>query len=70
MEKMKTKVMSFDELPVVIGVSEIMAVLGISRNTAYELLHSESFPAFTIGKQYRVQRQKFVEWIDGYGMVA
>ena len=44
---------------------DIAAVLGISRNTAYELVHSKDFPAFRVGKQYRVSKTRFLAWLDG-----
>lgn len=53
-----------DELPLVLTPMDIAAVLGISRNTAYELLHSTSFPAFRVGKQFRVTRERFLIWLD------
>ena len=54
-----------EELPLVLTPAEISGLLGISRNTAYELLHSKDFPAFRIGKQYRVSRERFVAWLNG-----
>ena len=54
-----------EELPLVLTPAEISGLLGISRNTAYELLHSKDFPAFRIGKQYRVSRERFVTWLNG-----
>ena len=56
-----------EELPLVLTPAEISGLLGISRNTAYELLHSKDFPAFRIGKQYRVSRERFVAWLNGEG---
>ena len=53
-----------EELPLVLTPAEISGLLGISRNTAYELLHSKDFPAFRIGKQYRVSRERFLTWLD------
>ena len=53
-----------DELPLVLTPMDIAAVLGISRNTAYELLHSTSFPDFRVGKQFRVTRERFLIWLD------
>ena len=35
----KERVYSFDELPVVINVRELAAVLGISKSAAYTLTH-------------------------------
>ena len=54
-----------EELPLVLTPAEISGLLGISRNTAYELLHSKDFPAFRIGKQYRVSLERFVAWLNG-----
>ena len=54
-----------EELPLVLTPAEISGLLAISRNTAYELLHSKDFPAFRIGKQYRVSRERFVAWLNG-----
>lgn len=58
---------TFEELPVVLSVMDVAAVLGISKNTAYELVHAVGFPKVVIGKQYRVPKAKFIEWL---GMVA
>ena len=52
------------EVPLVLTAMDIAAVLGISRNTAYEVIHSEGFPAFRVGKQYRVSRERFLTWLD------
>ena len=53
-----------EELPLVLTPIDIAAVLGISRNTAYEVIHSKGFPAFRVGKQYRVSRERFPTWLD------
>ena len=44
--------------------ADVAEILGISRNTAYEVIHSKSFPAFRAGKQYRVSREHFLTWLD------
>ena len=36
---------SYDELPLMLSVAEVAAVLGISRAGAYELVHGNEFPA-------------------------
>ena len=53
-----------ESLSMVLTPLDIAAVLGISRNTVYELVHSKDFPAFRVGKQYRVNREKFLAWLD------
>ena len=55
---------SFDELPLMLNVVQVAAVLGISRAGAYELVHSEGFPALKIGSRIVVPKDKRREWID------
>lgn len=55
---------SFDELPLMLNVIQVAAVLGISRAGAYELVHSEGFPALKIGNRIVVPKNKLREWID------
>ena len=55
---------SFDELPLMLTVVQVAAVLGISRAGAYELVHSEGFPALKIGSRIVVPKDKLREWID------
>lgn len=52
------------EIPDVMTVADVAAALRISRNTAYELVHSKGFPKVAIGKQYRIPKDKFLNWLD------
>jgi len=65
MKKSNTCVTNPEALPMVLTPSDICNVLGISRNTAYEYMHSDGFPAFKVGKQYRVSKKRFLAWLDG-----
>lgn len=53
-----------ENLPLVLTPMDIAAILGISRNKAYEVLHSKGFPSFQIGNHYRIHRDKFLTWLD------
>ena len=55
---------SYDQLPLMLSVPEVAQVLGIARASAYELVRSEDFPAFTIGSRILVPKEKFIAWID------
>lgn len=44
-------------------VKELMEYMGVSRATAYELVNSEGFPAFKIGKKILVNVDLLKEWI-------
>ena len=55
---------SYDELPLMLSVPEVAAVLGISRAGAYELVRSDGFPALKIGIRIVVPKEKFIEWVN------
>ena len=55
---------SYDELPLMLSVLEVAAVLGISRAGAYELVKSEGFPSLKIGSRIVVPKEKFLGWIE------
>ena len=58
------KYKSFDELPLMLSVPEVAAVLGISRAGAYELVKEKGFPSLSIGARILVPRDKLAVWID------
>ena len=55
---------NYDELPLMLNVVQVAAVLGISRAGAYELVHIEGFPTLKIGSRIVVPKDKLREWID------
>ena len=55
---------NYDELPLMLNVVQVAAVLGISRAGAYELVHSEGFPTLKIGSRIVVPKEKFCRWVD------
>lgn len=57
-------------LPIVMSAQDIQKALKISKTKAYEVLHSDNFPAFKIGKQYRVHRDKFLAWLDSLDITS
>lgn len=61
----KTKYRSVEELPLVLRVDDLMPVLGIGRNTAYELVRSGQIRSIRIGQQFRIPREAVVEFISG-----
>ena len=59
----QTAYKSYDELPLMLSVPEVAAVLGISRAGAYELARSKGFPALKIGSRIVVPKENFIGWI-------
>ena len=44
---------------------DVAAYLGISISGAFNLLHAEGFPSFSIGKRLLVRRSDFEHWLAG-----
>jgi len=42
---------SYDDLPMTLSVKELMPILSVGRNTAYELIHSGQIRSVRIGKK-------------------
>ena len=61
---MKKTYTNYDELPLMLSVPDVAAVLGISRAGAYELARRNDFPAMNIGTRIVIPKDKFLLWID------
>lgn len=61
-----------DEQKMTLTVEETGKLLGISRQTAYELSRSEGFPALRIGRRVLIPRKQLEAWIEANmkGLVA
>ena len=62
---MKPKYSSLDELPLSLRVEDLMPILDIGRNTAYELVRSGQIRSVKVGRQIRVPRDAVVEFLNG-----
>ena len=61
---MNTKNRSFDELPLTLRVEDLMTILDIGRNTAYELVRCGTIRSIRIGKQLRIPKDALVEYLS------
>ena len=55
---------NFDNYPAILNANQLAEILGISRASAYQLLHMDSFPTLRIGKRMLVPKEKLMLWID------
>lgn len=46
------------------NVDDIQTIFKISKNQAYNLLHSAGFPTITIGRKLLAPKSKVEKWID------
>ena len=62
---MKPKYTSLDELPLSLRVEDLMPILDIGRNTAYELVRSGQIRSVKVGRQIRVPRDAVGDFLQG-----
>ena len=54
----------FQYLPNVVSPNELQTFFGISRSTAYRILHDAPFPVFHIGNRQLVRRDELLDWLE------
>ena len=60
---MENKYRNLHDLPMTLRVEELMPILGIGRNTAYELIRSGQIQSIRIGRQIRIPRDALLEFL-------
>ena len=61
---MASKYRSYDELPLTLRVEDLMPILDIGRNTAYELVRCGKIRSIRIGRQLRIPKDALVEYLS------
>lgn len=61
---MASKYRSYDELPLTFRVEDLMPILDIGRNTAYELIRCGKIRSIRIGKQLRIPKQALIDYLS------
>ena len=60
---MENKYRDLNDLPRILRVEDLMLLLGIGRNTAYELTRSGQIRSIRIGRQIRIPRDALLEFL-------
>lgn len=55
---------SLDELPLVLRVEDLMPILDIGRNTAYELVRCGQIRSVRIGRSIRIPKDAVAEYLS------
>ncbi len=61
---MEPKYLSFDDLPLTLRVEDLMPILGIGRNTAYELVRSGKIKSIRIGRKIRIPKVEILAFLN------
>lgn len=54
---------SYDDLPLTLSVRELMRILSVGRNTAYELIHSGQIRSVRIGRKIRIPKAEVLRFL-------
>lgn len=60
---MENKYRDPHDIPMTLRVEDLMPLLGIGRNTAYELIRSGQIRSVRIGRQIRIPRDALLEFL-------
>ena len=64
MDALGTEYRSFDDLPLSLRVDDLMYILGVGRNTAYELVRFRQIRSIRIGRQIRIPKGAVLEYLQ------
>lgn len=57
--------LDFEDIPLVLTVEELMPILCIGRNTAFNLVRSGQIKSIRTGKQIRILKHELLEFLTG-----
>ena len=55
---------SYSDIPLIMTVEDLMPILLIGRNTAYELVRSGEIKSIRVGRQIRITRDALIEFLE------
>lgn len=55
---------SLEQLPITLSANQVAAVLGISRASAYSLMHAKDFPTIYLGRRMVVEKNRLLDWMN------
>lgn len=61
---LENKITSVEQLPLSLTVEDVSRILGIGKQNAYELCHSEGFPSVMIGRRIIIPKLAFIRWME------
>ena len=55
---------STESFPITLRVEDLMPILNVGRNTAYQLVRSGEIRSIKIGRQIRIPRQVLLDYLE------
>ena len=63
-KRRKSEYSDFKNLPLMLDVKDITAILRISKAGAYNLVNTKSFPKILVGKRVLVAKEDLQQWLE------
>lgn len=60
---MENKYRTYEDLPLTMRVEDLMPVLSIGRNAAYELVRSGKIRSIRVGRSIRIPREAVIDYL-------
>ena len=61
---MEYNYISYDDIPLIMTVEDLMPIFLIGRNTAYDLVRSGEIKSIRVGRQIRIPRDALIEFLE------
>jgi len=61
---MEYNYISYDDIPLIMTVEDLMPTLLIGRNTAYDLVRSGEIKSIRVGRQIRIPRDALIAFLE------
>jgi len=61
---MEYNYISYDDIPLIMTVEDLMPILLIGRNTAYDLVRSGEIKSIRVGRQIRIPRDALIAFLE------
>ena len=61
---MEYNYISYDDIPLIMTVEDLMPILLIGRNTAYDLVRSGEIKSIRVGRQIRIPRDTLIAFLE------
>lgn len=62
-----TKITTLDEMPLIMTVTDVGRIMGISKVKAYELVKTDGFPIIKVGRRITIPKPAFERWLNKCG---
>lgn len=59
-----SSIVNAEDLPIVLTVTNVAEILGVGKNTAYDLIRSGAVKSFRVGRQIRVSKSAFLDYLS------